>query len=133
MRKIIVIPVIVLAGLAISASMAFAATTTPNPVSSASNAVKIAAAGIANTAKKATAVASTKAVTATPAAVVTGAKVNINTATRAELLKVPGVGAKMVKKIVQYRPYTNFTKLEQKLIKYFPLSTVKKVESNFSL
>lgn len=61
------------------------------------------------------------------------AKVNVNTATSAELMTVPGITKKWVKEIQEYRPYPNFVKLEQKLTKYFPLKSVKAVEACFSL
>lgn len=61
------------------------------------------------------------------------AKVNINTATSAELMAVPGITKKWVKEITEYRPYPNFVKLEQKLTKYFPLKSVKAFESCFTL
>jgi competence protein ComEA len=85
----------------------------------------------ANAATNATAPA-TSAANAKPAASTT-AKVNINTATSAQLQTVKGVGPKMAKEIMEYRPYSNFTKLEQKLTKYFPLSAVKAVEPSFTL
>lgn len=61
------------------------------------------------------------------------AKVNINTATSAQLMAVPGITKKWVKEIQEYRPYPNFAKLEQKLTKYFPLKSVKAFEACFSL
>ena len=61
------------------------------------------------------------------------ARVNINTATSAQLMTVPGVTKKWAKEIQEYRPYSNFAELEQNLTKYFPLKAVKALEPCFSL
>jgi len=51
--------------------------------------------------------------------------VNLNTATQAELEKLPGVGPAMAKKIVAGRPYTSVSELSQKA--GLPAGTVQKI------
>jgi hypothetical protein len=62
------------------------------------------------------------AAVATPAA---SGIVNLNTATQAELEKLPGIGPTMAKKIVAGRPYASVSDLSQKA--GLPTGTVKKI------
>lgn len=119
MRKYLIVPAVAVAALAFGSSAAFSAVTTVKPA--ATTAAKPAA----------TTVAKPAATTAAKAAMTD--KVNINTATKTQLLKVRGIGKKMAADIVKYRPYKDFSKLEQKLNKDFPLKTIQKVEPSLTV
>lgn len=43
---------------------------------------------------------------------------NVNTASEAELLTIPGVGEKMVDEILEYRPFTNLDHFRKEIGKY---------------
>lgn len=45
-------------------------------------------------------------------------KTNINTASEADLLKIPGIGEKMVDEILEYRPFTNVEHFRKEIGKY---------------
>ena len=111
MRKYLIVPAVAVAALAFGSSAAFSAVTTVKPA--------------------ATTAAKPAATTAAKAAMTD--KVNINTATKTQLLKVRGIGKKMAADIVKYRPYKDFSKLEQKLNKDFPLKTIQKVEPSLTV
>ena len=127
MRKYLIVPAVAVAALAFGSSAAFSAVTTVKPA--ATTAAKPAATTVAKPA--ATTVAKPAATTAAKAAMTD--KVNINTATKTQLLKVRGIGKKMAADIVKYRPYKDFSKLEQKLNKDFPLKTIQKVEPSLTV
>ena len=135
MRKYLIVPAVAVAALAFGSSAAFSAVTTVKPA--ATTAAKPAATTVAKPA--ATTVAKPAATTAAKPAATTAAKaamtdkVNINTATKTQLLKVRGIGKKMAADIVKYRPYKDFSKLEQKLNKDFPLKTIQKVEPSLTV
>lgn len=75
-------------------------------------------------AKKAAMPATTPATTTTmPAS--TMAKVNVNTATAAELMKIPGVNAKIAAEIIKNRPYKNSAELVKKVKGIGPKNVMK--------
>ena len=127
MRKYLIVPAVAVAALAFGSSAAFSAVTTVKPA--ATTAAKPAATTVA---KPAAMTAAKPAATTAAKAAMTD-KVNINTATKTQLLKVRGIGKKMAADIVKYRPYKDFSKLEQKLNKDFPLKTIQKVEPSLTV
>ena len=77
-----------------------------------------------------TAVAVTEpAATSTPAVVDTKiVPVNINTATDAELLRIPGVGPRMLREFKEYRPYTSIEQFRREIGKYVDKAEVARLE-----
>ena len=61
------------------------------------------------------------------------ARVNLNTASEEELLTVPGVGPRVVKELLEYRPYTTKAQFEGELGKYLDAQAVADLEQNFTL
>ena len=61
--------------------------------------------------------------------VASGEKLNINTATPAELLAViPGLGDKMVAEFADYRPYSSIVQFRQEMGKYVDEATIAEYE-----
>lgn len=54
-------------------------------------------------------------------------KVNINTATPAQLQTIPGVGSRIAKEIIEYRPYNNLAKFRKELGKYLKPAQLDKM------
>jgi DNA uptake protein ComE-like DNA-binding protein len=44
--------------------------------------------------------------------------VNLNTATREEILLIPGAGARMAREFAEYRPWTSWTQFDKEISKY---------------
>lgn len=76
-------------------------------------------AGQASAAAQATSAPAT-ATTAAPAA----PKLNLNTATPAQFLAVPGVGDRMVREFQEYRPYASVAQFRREIGKYVPADQV---------
>jgi DNA uptake protein ComE-like DNA-binding protein len=74
-----------------------------------------------------TTTASTTTVTtdASTAAIV---PININTATDAEILKIPGVGPKMLHEFKEYRPWTSIAQFRREIGKYVDKAEVARLE-----
>ena len=71
------------------------------------------------------------AATSTPAATgPTGAivPININTATDAEILAIPGVGPRMLREFKEYRPYTSIEQFRREIGKYVDKAEVARLE-----
>ena len=81
-----------------------------------------------------TAVASTTTAsptTATSSTAASGAAIvpiNINTATDAEILKIPGVGPRMLREFKEYRPYTSIEQFRREIGKYVDKAEVARLE-----
>ena len=56
---------------------------------------------------------------------------NINTASRAELLLIPGVGERIAHEIEEYRPYASFAQFRRELGKYIDDKEVARLEQYF--
>ena len=86
-------------------------------------------AAVDTTAVAATTTASTTTATSSTAA--TGAAIvpiNINTATDAEILKIPGVGPRMLREFKEYRPYTSIEQFRREIGKYVDKAEVARLE-----
>ena len=86
-------------------------------------------AAVDTTAVAATTTASTT--TATSSTVASGAAIvpiNINTATDAEILKIPGVGPRMLREFKEYRPYTSIEQFRREIGKYVDKAEVARLE-----
>lgn len=53
---------------------------------------------------------------------------NLNTATREEILLVPGVGPKMAREFEEYRPYTSLAQFRREIGKYVDAAEVARLE-----
>ena len=53
---------------------------------------------------------------------------NLNTATREELLLIPGVGDRMVREFFEYRPYTSLAQFRKEIGKYVDQNEVARLE-----
>ncbi len=86
-------------------------------------------AAVDTTAAAATTTASTT--TATSSTNASGAAIvpiNINTATDAEILKIPGVGPRMLREFKEYRPYTSIEQFRREIGKYVDKAEVARLE-----
>jgi DNA uptake protein ComE-like DNA-binding protein len=63
-----------------------------------------------------------------PAAPGTIKKVNINTATDAEILAIPGMGPRMLREFKEYRPYTSIEQFRREMGKYVDKAEVARLE-----
>jgi len=69
--------------------------------------------------------------TATSSTVASGAAIvpiNINTATDAEILKIPGVGPRMLHEFKEYRPWTSIAQFRREIGKYVDKAEVARLE-----
>lgn len=67
----------------------------------------------------------TSSTTASTAAIV---PININTATDAEILKIPGVGPRMLHEFKEYRPWTSIAQFRREIGKYVDKAEVARLE-----
>ena len=54
--------------------------------------------------------------------------ININTATDADILKIPGVGPRMLHEFKEYRPYTSIEQFRREIGKYVDKAEVARLE-----
>ncbi len=54
--------------------------------------------------------------------------VNINTATDAEILAIPGMGPRMLREFKEYRPYTSIEQFRREIGKYVDKKEVARLE-----
>ena len=54
--------------------------------------------------------------------------VNINTATDAEILRIPGVGPRMLREFKEYRPWTSLEQFRREIGKYVDKAEVARLE-----
>ena len=109
--------------LSLSAVVAIAA------CSSDSNKAADTTAAVTDTAVTATTTASTTAsTTATDASAAAIVPININTATDAEILKIPGVGPRMLHEFKEYRPWTSIAQFRREIGKYVDKAEVARLE-----
>jgi len=109
--------------LSLSAVVAVAA------CSSDSNKAADTTAAVTDTAVTATTTASTTAsTTATDASGAAIVPININTATDAEILRIPGVGPRMLREFKEYRPYTSIEQFRREIGKYVDKAEVARLE-----
>jgi DNA uptake protein ComE-like DNA-binding protein len=68
--------------------------------------------------------------TSTSSTVASGAivPININTATDAEILRIPGVGPRMLREFKEYRPYTSIEQFRREIGKYVDKAEVARLE-----
>jgi DNA uptake protein ComE-like DNA-binding protein len=84
---------------------------------------------VADTALTSPAAASTPtAATSTAASGAVIVPININTATDAEILRIPGVGPRMLREFKEYRPYTSIEQFRREIGKYVDKAEVARLE-----
>ena len=54
--------------------------------------------------------------------------ININTASDADILKIPGVGPRMLREFKEYRPYTSIEQFRREIGKYADKAEVARLE-----
>jgi len=54
--------------------------------------------------------------------------ININTATDAEILAIPGMGPRMLREFKEYRPYTSIAQFRREIGKYVDKAEVARLE-----
>ncbi len=59
--------------------------------------------------------------------------ININTATDAEILKIPGVGPRMLREFKEYRPYTSIEQFRREIGKYVDKAEVARLEQYITI
>ena len=87
-------------------------------------------AAVDTTAAAATTTASTTttATSSTAASAAAIVPININTATDAEILKIPGVGPRMLHEFKEYRPWTSIAQFRREIGKYVDKAEVARLE-----
>jgi DNA uptake protein ComE-like DNA-binding protein len=86
-------------------------------------------AAVDTTAAAATTTASTTTATSSTAASAAAiVPININTATDAEILKIPGVGPRMLHEFKEYRPWTSIAQFRREIGKYVDKAEVARLE-----
>ena len=84
---------------------------------------------VVDTALTAPAAATTpSAATSTAASGAVIVPININTATDAEILRIPGVGPRMLREFKEYRPYTSIEQFRREIGKYADKAQVARWE-----
>ena len=108
--------------LSLSAIVAVAA------CSSDSNKAADTTAAVTDTATAAVTTASTTTSTTVDTSRAAIVPVNINTATDAEILKIPGVGRRMLREFKEYRPWTSIEQFRREIGKYVDKAEVARLE-----
>ena len=72
------------------------------------------------------AVAGAASTTASSTAAIT--KIDLNTATDAQILAIPGVGPRMLREFKEYRPYTSMDQFRREIGKYVDKAEVARLE-----
>ena len=60
-------------------------------------------------------------------------KININTATDAEILAIPGMGPRMLREFKEYRPYTSIEQFRREIGKYVDKAEVARLEQYITI
>ena len=85
-------------------------------------------AAVTDTTVTASASASTTPSTSTSATDAAIVPININTATDSEILRIPGVGPRMLREFKEYRPYTSIEQFRREIGKYVDKAEVARLE-----
>ena len=59
--------------------------------------------------------------------------ININTASDAEILSIPGMGPRMLREFKEYRPYTSIEQFRREIGKYVDKAEVARLESYITI
>ena len=96
--------------------------------SSDSNKATDTTAAVTDSVVAATTTASTTSTTAADTSKAAIVPININTATDAEILRIPGVGQRMLREFKEYRPYTSIEQFRREIGKYVDKAEVARLE-----
>jgi len=96
--------------------------------SESNKAADTAALTVTDTAATSTVAASTTPSTSTNANAAAITPVNINTASDAEILRIPGVGQRMLREFKEYRPWTSIEQFRREIGKYVDKAEVARLE-----
>ncbi len=110
--------------LSLSALTAFAACSSDSS-KAADTAVAAADTGAPTPALPVSTTSSASSTDANAAAIV---PININTATDAKILRIPGVGPRMLREFKEYRPYTSIEQFRREIGKYVNKAEVARLE-----
>jgi DNA uptake protein ComE-like DNA-binding protein len=108
--------------LSLSAVVALAA------CSSDANKAADTTATVTDTATAAVTTASTTTATTADTSAAAIVPININTATDAEILRIPGVGQRMLREFKEYRPWTSIAQFRREIGKYVDKAEVARLE-----
>jgi DNA uptake protein ComE-like DNA-binding protein len=108
--------------LSLSAVVALAA------CSSDANKAADTTATVTDTATAAVTTASTTTTTTADTSAAVIVPININTATDAEILRIPGVGQRMLREFKEYRPWTSIAQFRREIGKYVDKAEVARLE-----
>ncbi len=101
--------------------------------SSDSNKTADTTAAVADTAMSASAPASATPSASTNANSAAIVPININIATDAEILRIPGVGPRMLREFKEYRPYTSIEQFRREIGKYADKAEVARLEKYIAI
>jgi DNA uptake protein ComE-like DNA-binding protein len=59
--------------------------------------------------------------------------INLNTATDAELMSIPGMGPRMLREFKEYRPYTSIEQFRREIGKYVDKAEVARFEQYITI
>jgi DNA uptake protein ComE-like DNA-binding protein len=85
-------------------------------------------AAVTDTATAAVTTASTTTTTTADTSAAAIVPININTATDAEILRIPGVGQRMLREFKEYRPWTSIAQFRREIGKYVDKAEVARLE-----
>jgi DNA uptake protein ComE-like DNA-binding protein len=110
--------------LSLSAVVAFTACTAKSD-KPADTAMAVGGTAMTPAATASTTPSASSSTSASAAAIV---PVNINTATDAEILAIPGVGPRMLREFKEYRPWTSIAQFRREIGKYVDKAEVARLE-----
>jgi DNA uptake protein ComE-like DNA-binding protein len=121
--------------LSLSAAVALAACSTKSDNAADTTAAitdtSMAATSSTSTTPTASSTAATGAATASSTTAIV--PVNINTATDAQILAIPGVGPRMLKEFKEYRPWTSMAQFRREIGKYVDKAEVARLEQYITI
>jgi DNA uptake protein ComE-like DNA-binding protein len=85
-------------------------------------------AAVDTTATASVAASTTTSTTTTGTSATAIVPININTATDAQILAIPGVGKRMLREFKEYRPYTSIEQFRREIGKYVDKAEVARLE-----
>lgn len=122
--------------LSLSAAVALAACSTKsdNAADTTAAMTDTSMAATSSTSTTPTTASTTPATTAATASSTTAiVPVNINTATDAQILAIPGVGPRMLKEFKEYRPWTSMAQFRREIGKYVDKAEVARLEQYITI
>jgi DNA uptake protein ComE-like DNA-binding protein len=120
--------------LSLSAVVALAACSTKSDNAADTTAAMGDTSAIASTTSTTTTTpAATSTTTTAASSTATITKVNINTATDAQILAIPGMGPRMLREFKEYRPYTSIEQFRREIGKYVDKAEVARLEQYITI